>query len=146
MWLSVQKWLHNWIPQSIPHLKHQYHFWSNGCGICICILGWSCGWTVRKTRLLINGNLRSHFWERTPCTCMYKQQESGTVVILNFRTDQSGQTVQTQIRLLRVFTVIYSICIILTIYPKILPLCLKIRQITANFSQILIPPPPQKQL
>ena len=32
-----------------------------------------------------------------------------TVMILSFRTDRSGQTVQTQIRLLLVFTVCYSI-------------------------------------
>ena len=46
-----------------------------------------------------------------------------TLKILSFRTERSGQTVQTQIRLLResslirVFTVCYSISTILTKYP-----------------------------
>ena len=51
------------------------------------------------------------------------------VMILSFRTDRSGQTVQIQIRLLLdvmltssliwVFTVCYSICIILTKFQKV---------------------------
>ena len=61
---------------------------------------------------------------------------------LNFRTDRSGQTVQTQIRLLlrssliRAFTVCYSLCTILTKYPKVWPLCLNFRQITAKISGV----------
>ena len=48
-----------------------------------------------------------------------------TVMIQSFRTDRYGQTVQILIRLLleeqliRVFTVCYSICIILMKYPKV---------------------------
>ena len=56
------------------------------------------------------------------CSCF-------TLMILSFRTDRSGQTVQTQIRLLleRVFTVCYSICIFLSKYPMICLLCLNFR-------------------
>ena len=52
---------------------------------------------------------------------------------LSIRTDMSGQTVQTQrSSLIRVFTVCYSICIILTKYPKVWPLCLNFSKITAK--------------
>ena len=58
-------------------------------------------------------------------------------MILIFRTDRSGQTVQTQrSSLIRVFTVCYSICIFLAEYPKVWPLCLNFRLITAKFSGI----------
>ena len=38
--------------------------------------------------------------------------------------------------LIRVFTVCYSICIFLTKYPKVWPLCLRFRWITSNFSGV----------
>ena len=56
-----------------------------------------------------------------------------TVMTLSFRTYRSGQTVQTQIRLLleeqsdQGLTVCFSICIFLTIYSEVLPLCLNFR-------------------
>ena len=50
-------------------------------------------------------------------------------MILSFGTDKSGQTVQTQIS---VFTVCYSICSVLTKYPKVCPLFLNFRLITAK--------------
>ena len=59
---------------------------------------------------------------------------AGTVMILSFRTNTSGQTVQTLIRLILeaqsdhgVFTVCNSICIFLTKCPKVLPLYLDFR-------------------
>ena len=57
-----------------------------------------------------------------------------TVIILNFRTDRSGQTVQTQNSLIRVFTICFSICIFLVKYPKVWHLCLNFRLIIARFS------------
>ena len=55
-------------------------------------------------------------------------------MILIFRTDRSGQTVQTQIRLLLevqsdqgLHFVCYSICVFLTEYPKVWSLCLNLR-------------------
>ena len=46
-----------------------------------------------------------------------------TVMILSFRTDMSGQTVQTQIRirLIRVYTVCHSVCIFWTHYSMMEP-------------------------
>ena len=52
-----------------------------------------------------------------------------TVIFLSFRTDRSGQTVQTQIRLLleerssliRVYTVCHSVCIVWTHYSMVEP-------------------------
>ena len=61
------------------------------------------------------------------------------VMIQNFRTDKSRQTVQTQIRLLleeqsdQGPTVCFSICIFLTKYPNVWPL---LRLVTAKFSGI----------
>ena len=57
-----------------------------------------------------------------------------TVMFLSFRTDRSGQTVQTQIRLLiRVYTVCNSLCIFWMHYSKVKPPCSTYRVITANF-------------
>ena len=57
-----------------------------------------------------------------------------TVMTLSFRTDRSGQTVQTQIRLLLeeqsdqgLHCVCCSICIFLRKYHKVWPLCLNFR-------------------
>ena len=63
-----------------------------------------------------------------------------TVIFLSFRTDRSGQTVQTQIRLLlRFYTVCNSLCIFWMHYSKEKPSCSTFRVITANFrvSEIL---------
>ena len=51
------------------------------------------------------------------CKCILKFiiKKCITVMILSFRTDRPGQTVQTQIRLLiRVYTVCHSVCIVWT--------------------------------
>ena len=55
-----------------------------------------------------------------------------TVMFLSFRTDRSGQIVQTQIRLLRVYTVCSSLCIFWMHYSKEKPSCSSFRVITAN--------------
>ena len=64
-----------------------------------------------------------------------------TVMILSFRTDMPGQTVQTQIRLLleerssliRVYTVCHSVCIAWTHYSMVKPHSSNFRVITTNF-------------
>ena len=70
-----------------------------------------------------------------------KQNYYGTVIFLSFRTDRSGQTVQTQIRLLLigVYTVCNSLCIFWIHYSKEQSSCSTFRVITANFrvSEIL---------
>ena len=59
------------------------------------------------------------------------------IMILSFQTDRSLQTVQIQIRLLlEVFTVCYSICTVLMKCPKVWPLCLNFKKITAKFSGV----------
>ena len=60
---------------------------------------------------------------------------SSTIMFLSFRTGRSGQTVQTQIRLLliRVYTVCNSLCIFWMHYSKERPSCSTFRVITANF-------------
>ena len=60
-----------------------------------------------------------------------------TVMILNFRTDKPGQTVQTQIRssrssLIRVCTVCHSVCIVWTHYSMVEPHSSNFRVITTN--------------
>ena len=67
-----------------------------------------------------------------------------TVMVIIFRTDRSGQTVQTQIRLLLEDTsdhhqgihICYSICLVLMKYPKVWHYCLNFRKITAKFSGV----------
>ena len=52
------------------------------------------------------------------------QNKLHTVIFLSFRTDRSGQTVQTQIRLLSliwVYTVCHSVCIVWTHYSMVEP-------------------------
>ena len=57
-----------------------------------------------------------------------------TVMILSFRTDMPGQTVQTQIRLLlQVYTVCHSVCIVWTLYSMVKPHSSNFRVITTNF-------------
>ena len=61
-----------------------------------------------------------------------------TVMILSFRADMPGQTVQTQIRLLGVYTVCHSICIVWTHYSMIEPHCSNFRVITTNILGVRI--------
>ena len=59
---------------------------------------------------------------------------SHTVMFLSFRTDRSGQTVQTQIRLpLRVYTICTSLCIFWKHYSKEKPSCVTFTVITEIF-------------
>ena len=56
-------------------------------------------------------------------------------MILSFRTDMPGQTVQTQIRLsslIRVYTVCQSFCIVWTHYSMVEPHCSNFKVITTN--------------
>ena len=66
-----------------------------------------------------------------------------TVMILSFRTDMPGQTVQTQIRLLRsslirVYTVCHSVCIVSTHYSRVEPHSSNFRVITTNLVGVQI--------
>ena len=65
-----------------------------------------------------------------------------TVIIQSFRTDRSGQTVQTKIRLLPeeqsdqgIHCLLFHLHL-LTKYPKVWPLFLNFRKITAKFSGV----------
>ena len=55
------------------------------------------------------------------------------VMILSFRTDRSGQTKQSQIRLLSVYTVCHSVCIVWTHYSMVEPLSSNFRVVTTSF-------------
>ena len=59
-------------------------------------------------------------------------------MILSLRTDRPGQTVQTQISLIRVYTVCHSVCIIWTHYYMVEPHSSNFRVITTNFLGVRI--------
>ena len=62
-----------------------------------------------------------------------------TVKFLSFRKYMPGQTVQTQIRLLQEKQSdqgAVPFAFVLTKYPKVWPLCLNFREITAKFSEV----------
>ena len=61
-----------------------------------------------------------------------------TVMILSFRTDMPGQTVQTQISLIRVRSVCHSVCIVWTHYSMVEPHSSNFRVITTNFLGVRI--------
>ena len=65
------------------------------------------------------------------------QMHLWTEMILSFRTEKPGQTVQTQIRLLlsliRVYTVCHSVCIVWTHYSMVEPHSSNFTVITTNF-------------
>ena len=67
-------------------------------------------------------------------------QKHFTAMILSFRTDRPGKTVQTQIRssLIRVYTVCHSICIVWTHYSMVEPHSSNFRVITTNFLGVRI--------
>ena len=67
-------------------------------------------------------------WASSNFICLIRvlSVEKNQIMILSFRTDGSGLTVQRS-SLIRVFTVCYSICIFLTKYAKVWPLCLNFR-------------------
>ena len=62
----------------------------------------------------------------------------GTIMILSFPTDMPGQTVQTQIRLIRFYTVWHSVCVVWTRYSKVEPHGSNFRFITTNFLGVQI--------
>ena len=59
-------------------------------------------------------------------------------MILSFRTDMPRQTVQTQIRLIRVCTVCHSVCIVWTHYSMVEPYSSNFRVITTNILGVRI--------
>ena len=61
-----------------------------------------------------------------------------TIMILSFRTDRPGQTVQTQSSLIRVYTVCHSVCIVWTHYSMVEPHSSNFRVITTNFFSVRI--------
>ena len=75
------------------------------------------------------------------CALIHKSHEHGfnTVMILSFRTDMPGQTVQTQrSSLIRVYTVCHSVCIVWTHYSMVKPHSSNFRVITRNFLGVRI--------
>ena len=75
---------------------------------------------------------RKYFLKLISLFQLIENLELTTVIFLNFQTDRSGQTVQTQIRLLRVYTVYNYLCIFWMHYSKETPSCLTFRVITTN--------------
>ena len=65
---------------------------------------------------------------------MKAYSEAKYLLFLRFRTDRSGQTVQTQIRLLRVYTVCYYVYIFWTHFSMVKPCCSNFGMITTIFS------------
>ena len=90
---------------------------------------------------LLNSQIFSY---QTSTVIFSKWRILSTVIFLSFRTDRSGQTVQTQIRLLlessliRVYAVCNSGCIFWVHYSSIKPSCSNFRVITANFLGVRI--------
>ena len=68
----------------------------------------------------------------------YNYRNLYTVMILSFRTDMPRQTVLTQIRLIRVYTVCHSICIVLTHFSMVQPHSSNFRVITTNILGVRI--------
>ena len=103
-------------------------------------MGEDCCFLHIRLENLLPG-LRNSYPPPPPCFTFYSIS-TFTVMIQSFQTDRVGQTVQTQIRLLleeqsdQGLHFCYSICIVLTKYPKVWPVCLNFRQITENFSSI----------
>ena len=82
-------------------------------------------------KVLTTSHRCSHMDSNPSCSC-------STVMIVSFRTDRPGQTVQTQIRLLRVYTVCHSICIVWTHYSMVQPHSSDFRVITKTFLGVRI--------
>ena len=72
------------------------------------------------------------------CHPVYISSIKSTVMILTFRTIMPEQTVQTQIRLLRVYTVCHSVCIIWTPYSIVEPHNSNYRVISTNLLGVRI--------
>ena len=75
-----------------------------------------------------------------PLQLNHNQILKAVVMFLSFRTDRSGQTVQTQIRglLIRVYTVCHFICIVWTHYSMVEPHSSTFRVMTTNFLGVRI--------
>ena len=67
--------------------------------------------------------------------CSRYMYKVNTVMILSFRTDRPGQTVQT---LIRVYTVCHSVCIVWTHYSMVEPHSSNFRVITTNILGVRI--------
>ena len=93
-------------------------------------------WAQLKNRIIFNG------WKfRNEGNCSELLGLLSTVMILSFRTDMPGQTVQTQISscsLIRVYTICHSICIVWTHYSMVEPHSSNFRVITTNFLGVQI--------
>ena len=98
-----------------------------------------CRQNGKRCRLWSNCSFCSLIWVCTVCPDLSFRKL--TVMFLSFRTDRSGQTVQTHIRssLIRVYTVCTSLCIVWMHHSKETPSCSTFRVITINFwvSEIL---------
>ena len=91
--------------------------------------------------IMLQSQLLCIFYHRHGQTVSFKSKLLQlTVMILSFRTDMPGQTVQTQIRLLliRVYTVCHSVCIVWTHYSMVEPHSSNFRLITTNFLGVRI--------
>ena len=86
--------------------------------------------TIPIIRHLFCYNKTPYFLNRYLC----QLENLFTLMILSFRTDTPGQTVQTQIRLPRVYTVCHSVCIVWTHYSMVEPHSSNLRVITTIFS------------
>ena len=111
----------------------------------VCIQSWILSiWLFRSPQWQARGGASGYAMMLPGVSFSYSSPWAGfhpTVIFLSFRTDRSGQTVQTQIRLLliRAYIVCYSLYIFGMHYSKEKPSCSKFRVITANFrvSEIL---------
>ena len=110
------------------------------CGLCGCVV---CGEPPSTVGMeLVSGSTLSCVLgadEHDGSAAVKKWESACSITILSFRTDMPGQSVQTQIRLLSVYTVCNSLCIFWMHYSKEKPSCSTLRLITANFrvSEIL---------
>ena len=121
-----------WLPISAIYKKKKFLFVSKP----IPFISFSCLLRLAEISKLHFFENITHISHRIS-KCLYRYNI--TVMILIFRTDRIGQTVQNQTRLsslIRVFTVCYSICVFLTKYATVWPFCLNFRLITAKFSGV----------
>ena len=85
--------------------------------------------------IMSGNNLHPNFY------CCYVESleclSTNTVMMLSFRTDRSGQTVQRS-SLIRVYTVCYSLCIFWTRYSMVEPHYTNFRVITTKFLGVRI--------
>ena len=88
--------------------------------------------TIKDSYIQKESNQRLH------CLLFHLHFGCITVMILSFRTDMPGQTVQTWIRLIRVYTVCHSVRIVWTHYSMVEPHRSNFRVITTNILGVQI--------